>query len=157
MRALVCGSFDPVTLGHMDIIARAARLFGQVTVGVFKNSEKKYLFSAEERAAMIKEACDARGLSGIEVVVNDGMVARYMRDEHIDVAVKGVRGAQDVEYEMMLERANKLVFGELETVFLPASPDLSHISSTVVREFIKYGESVDALVPSSVLKRIKQL
>lgn len=156
VKALVCGSFDPVTLGHLDIIARASRMFGDVTVGVFCNSEKRYLFSAEERAAMIREACEAYALLNVEVAISEGMVAHYMQENGIGVLVKGVRNAQDLEYERMLERANKLVCKDIETVLLLASPELAHISSTVVREFIKYGEKIGTLVPESVLKRIKQ-
>lgn len=154
MKALICGSFDPVTLGHMDIIARTASLFDHVVVGVFYNSEKHCLFSPSARAEMIKEACEERGLTNVTVDISEGMVAHYVRDNGIDVIVKGVRNGQDLEYERMIEQANKLAYDKAETMLLMSSPEYSYLSSTVAREFIKHGENIEKIVPDSVIRRL---
>lgn len=153
-KALVTGSFDPVTLGHVDLIRRAANIFDRVTVGIFVNSSKSYMFSAEERASMIEEACAEYKLENVTVDICSGMVAHYVRDNGIDVIVKGVRGAADVEYERMIDEANKLVYPEAETMLLISDAKYGSVSSTVVREFIRYGEDISALVPNAVLKRV---
>ena len=155
-KALVTGSFDPVTLGHMDLISRASKIFDRVTVGIFVNSTKSYMFSAEDRAAMIEEACAEAGLSNVAVELCTGMVAHYVRDNGIDAIVKGIRGAADAEYERMIDEANKLVYPGAETMLLISNPRYGAVSSTVVREFIRYGEDISALVPSSVLRRISR-
>ena len=154
-KALVCGSFDPVTNGHIDIIRRAAKLFDSVTVCVFDNSTKKYLFSCDVRADMIREACVAEELRNVTVDICNGMVAHYVRDNGIDVIVKGVRNSQDFEYERTIDCANKLAYSGAETLLLMSDPSLAYVSSTVVREFIKYGEDIRGLVPESVAKRVK--
>lgn len=156
MKALICGSFDPVTVGHMDIIKRSARLFDHVVVGVFFNTEKKYFFSAEERAEMISDACKEFELDNVTVDISNGMVAHYVRENNIDIIVKGVRNSQDFEYENMINNANKLIYPEAETLLMCSKPSLGAISSTVVREFIKHGESIEGLVPCSVINKLNK-
>ena len=153
-KALVTGSFDPVTLGHLDLIKRAANIFDHVTVGVFVNSSKSYMFSVGERATMVEEACAEIGLRNVTVEVCSGMVAHYVRDNGIDVIVKGVRGAADVEYERMIDEVNKLVYPAAETMLLISNAKYGSVSSTAVRELIKYGEDITALVPAAVVKRV---
>ena len=155
-KALVTGSFDPVTLGHMDLITRAARIFESVVVGIFVNSAKVYTFDAEERANMIEEACAEAGLTNVKVELCTGMVAHYVRDNGIDVIVKGIRGAADAEYERMVDEINKLVNPNAETMLLLSNPALGMLSSSSVRELLRYGEDVSKLVPASVLRRVKK-
>jgi len=153
---LVCGSFDPVTLGHLDMISRAAKVFDHVTVGVFINAEKEYTFSLDVRVDMIREACLDAGLTNVTVDSSSGYVAHYVRDNGIDVIVKGVRNASDLEYEQMIDRANKRIWSGAESVFLCAEPRYSHISSTLVRETIESGGDISGLVPAAVAKRINE-
>ena len=153
-KALIAGSFDPVTLGHMDLIGRAARIFENVVVGIFVNSSKVYTFDAEVRADMIAEACAEAGLTNVTVEICTGMVAHYVRDNGIDVIVKGIRGSADAEYERMVDEVNKLVNPKAETMLLLSNPALGMLSSSTVRELLRYGEDVSQLVPASVLKRI---
>ena len=155
-KALVTGSFDPVTLGHMDLITRAACIFETVVVGIFVNSSKVYTFDAEERAAMIEEACADAGLTNVKVEICMGMVAHYVRDNGIDVIVKGLRGSADAEYERMVDEVNKMVNPQAETMLLISNPALGMLSSSTVRELLRYGEDVSKLVPASVLKRVKK-
>ena len=156
-KALVTGSFDPVTVGHMDLITRAAAIFDSVVVGIFVNSSKSYKFTAEDRAAMIEEACADAGLNNVSVELCSGLVAHYVRDNGIDVIVKGVRGAADMEYERMIDEVNKLVNPKAETMLFISDPKFGSISSSAVRELLRYGEDVSALVPASVVKKIKDI
>ena len=154
-KALVTGSFDPVTLGHMDLISRAASIFDAVVVGIFVNSSKTYVFSADERAEMLREACAECGLGNVTVEVCSGLVARYVEENGIDVIVKGARNFTDFEYERNMAETNKLVSPKAETMVLFSDPGYSAVSSSTVRTLMNYGEDVSNLVPRSVLKRIK--
>ena len=153
-KALVTGSFDPVTVGHMDLISRAAAIFDSVVVGIFVNSSKSYLFSAEERAEMLREACVERGLSNVTVEVCSGLVARYVEANGIDVIVKGARNSSDFEYERNMAEANKMLSSKAETLMLFSNPAYSAVSSSLVRTLMNYGEDISKLVPESVLKRV---
>ena len=155
-KALVCGSFDPVTLGHLDVISRAAKVFDHVVVGVFINSEKQYTFSLETRVDMIYEACRDLGLNNVTVDSSSGYVAHYVRDNGIDVIVKGVRNASDLEYEQMLDKANKRIWEGAESVFMFTDPRYAEVSSTLVRKAIKNGDDISELVPNAVIKRINE-
>ena len=154
-RAMICGSFDPVTNGHMNLIARTAALFDEVVVGVFENTEKRYCFTGEARARMLREACRQTGLDTVRVELCSGMVAHYAREHHIDVIVKGARTGADFEYEKMICEANKLVYPQVETLIMPAEPRFGAVSSTMVRELIKYGEDITTLVPQAVCDELK--
>ena len=154
-KALVTGSFDPVTLGHMDLISRAASIFDAVVVGIFVNSSKTYVFSADERAEMLREACAECGLGNVTVEVCSGLVARYVEQNGIDVIVKGARNSTDFEYERNMAETNKLISPKAETMVLFSDPGYSAVSSSTVRTLMNYGEDVSNLVPRSVLKRIK--
>ena len=154
-KALVTGSFDPVTLGHMELISRAAAIFDSVVVGIFVNSSKNYVFSAEERADMLREACAECGLGNVTVDICSGLVARYVEENCVDVIVKGARNSNDFEYERNMAEANKLISPKAETLVLFSDPKYSAVSSSLVRTMVNYGEDVSNLVPRSVLKRIK--
>ncbi len=154
-KALITGSFDPVTLGHMNLISRAAAIFDSVTVGIFVNSSKTYVFSAEERATMLREACAECDLVNVTVEVCSGLVARYVEENGIDVIVKGARNSTDFEYERNMAEVNKQISPKAETMVLFSDPNYSAFSSSTVRTLMNYGEDVSNLVPRSVLKRIK--
>lgn len=151
MRAICPGSFDPVTWGHLDIITRAADLFGEVVVAVGRNSSKKNLFSVDERIEMLQEALADR--PGVSVVELQGLLVDFARSAGCDVIVKGVRFAGDFEYELQMAQMNGRLTG-IETVLLPASPAWGTVSSTVVREVAAYGGDVSEFVPASANARI---
>jgi len=153
-KALVTGSFDPVTVGHMNLISRAATIFDTVIVGIFVNSAKKYTFTAEERADMLRESCADYGLKNVTVEICSGLVARYVEENAVDVIVKGVRNPTDFEYERSMAEANKMIYSGAETVFLPSEPEHSALSSSLVRTLMQYGEDISAFVPASVLHRV---
>ena len=154
MKALICGSFDPVTNGHLDIIKRTAALFDSVTVGIFVNSAKKYYFSVDERRRMLTEATDE--MKNVTVDTSEGYVATYVKENGIDVIVKGVRNSVDFEYEANMARINKQLYPGAETLFLTASPEVTELSSTLVREAFESGNDISPYVPESVLRAFKE-
>ena len=152
-KSVICpGSFDPVTLGHLDIITRASKMFDSVYVAVLINSSKKPCFSIEERMALMREAVE--GLSNVEVVRFDGLLAQYCRRHKIDAIVKGLRAVSDFEYEFQMAIANKKLNPQLETIFLTADSDSMYLSSSMVREIGSMGGNISNFVPACVHDRI---
>lgn len=148
MKAIITGSFDPVTIGHEDIIRRTCVLFDQVTVAVCSNSAKTAFFTTDERILLLQAGC--RSISNLNIVASEGLLAEYCQKNGIGVIVRGVRSVSDFEYEVSLARINETLVPELETVFLPCDPKYSHISSHVVREMIKYGQHAEQFVSPDV-------
>ena len=151
--AIIPGSFDPITFGHMDMICRAAKLFSEVYVAVLENSEKVYAFSAEERLSFVKR-CTAN-LPNVKAECCLGLAAEYAKKVGAAVIVKGVRNAVDLAYETQILWANnKLTGGQLDTVFLAATGDTAFISSSLVREFARYGADLKTLVSGEIVNEI---
>lgn len=148
MKAIITGSFDPVTIGHEDIIRRACAIFDQVTVAVCCNSSKTAFFTADERIMLLQAGCGC--MSNLNIVVSEGLLAEYCQKNGIGVIVRGVRSVSDFEYEVSLARINETLVPGLETVFLPCNPQYSHISSHVVREMIKYGRHTEQFISPHV-------
>lgn len=146
---MITGSFDPITLGHMDIIKRAAKMFDRIAVVMFINPEKKYMFTLEQRLSMIKASCEM--LEGIRVDYSEGTVVDYARDHGIKTIVRGVRNSKDYEYERTMESYNKM-HGGLETVFLFSNEDLKNCSSTVVRDIIENKGDLDSVLPCEIIQ-----
>jgi pantetheine-phosphate adenylyltransferase len=155
VRRCVCpGSFDPVTTGHLDVIARAAALFDEVVVAVLSNPAKRSAFPPAERVAMLTEAvgglpAGAAGSVRVEAVAG-GLLVDYCRRVGAVAVVKGVRSAVDVEHEVPMALMNRHLSG-LETVLLPADPRWAHVSSSLVKEVAALGGDVSGLVPDGVL------
>ncbi len=154
IKALICGSFDPVTLGHIDIIRRASLLFDDITVAIFNNSAKKYMFSESERIEMLAEAI--KELPNAHAELCSGLVAEYVRKNNINVIVKGVRNQTDCSYEMDMARANKLIFDGCETMLLLSYGSISDISSSLVRAIALNGGDVSEFVPECVAVRLTE-
>lgn len=153
MRAVCPGSFDPVTHGHVDIIGRAAALFGDVVVAVGRNSAKKYLFETDERVELAQAA--TAHIEGVRVEVLSGLLVDFCRDCDAGYVVKGLRFASDFDFELQMAHINRSLTG-LETVLLPASAQWGTLSSTMVREVASLGGDVSAFVPALVADRIQQ-
>ena len=151
MRAICPGSFDPVTHGHLDIVSRSARLFDEVIVAVGRNSAKNYLFTPDERVAMLEEACGAR--EGVRILQLTGLLVDFCRAHDCDVIVKGLRFAGDFEFELQMAQMNQKLTG-VETVLLPAAARWATLSSTIIREVASFGGDVSEFVPASVNARI---
>jgi len=148
------GSFDPVTLGHLDILERAVRLFGRVTVLVAETG-KAGLLSAEVRVAMLEEA--TAGLPGVEVAPFSGLLVDAVRTRQADGVIRGIRSAGDYEHEWSLSGVNSLLNADVESVYLLARPDLAAVSSSLVRDVVRHGGPLDKLVPACVARELERL
>lgn len=137
--AVYAGSFDPVTLGHLDIIARGAVIFDQLTVGIGINPDKQPLFSADERLAMLERVIATRGLSNVSVLPFKELTVDFARRCGAGVMLRGMRTVSDMEAEFTMALANHALAGEIETVFMMASDRFSHVSSTVIRQIAELG------------------
>ncbi len=155
MRALYPGSFDPLTNGHMDLIERAAALFGSVTVAVLSNPNKKPAFSIEQRIDQIQAS--TRHLSGIDVVSFDGLTVHCAATHQADLILRGLRAMSDFEYELQIAHTNRSLAADLETVFLATSTRHSFLSSSVVKEVARFGGPIDHMVPKEVAKDLNRL
>ena len=152
MSTVVCpGSFDPLTYGHVDIVRRAAQLFDNVIVCVAHNPNKQGLFTVAERLEILQEE-----FSDIPNATSDsfaGLLVDYCTNVEACAVVKGIRSNQDYEYELPMAHVNKQLSG-IDTIFLPTSPELSFISSSVVKEVVRFGGDASGLVPPIVLKKL---
>ena len=150
--ALCPGTFDPVTNGHLDIIARAAGLFDPLVVAVLENPGKSPVFPVEERLSMLKDALD--GQPNVEVATFSGLLVDFARARGITLVVKGIRAASDFDYELQMAQMNRQI-GGLDTVFVPTNPVWSYISSSLIKEVVRFGGDVSAMVPSGVATRLR--
>jgi pantetheine-phosphate adenylyltransferase len=155
--ALYPGSFDPVTLGHIDIVRRAARIADRLVVAVGVHHGKAPLFSAEERVAMLHDALPPSrdGAGAIEVVTFSGLVVDAMREAGADLLVRGLRDATDFDYEMQMAGMNAAMAPGIDVVFLPASPAHRHIAASLVRQIAAMGGDVSPFVPPLVAEKLK--
>jgi pantetheine-phosphate adenylyltransferase len=154
MKAVCCGSFDPITKGHEDIIRRAAAIFDEVVVLIGKNPEKTYCFPLEARRAFCEKTF--ADLSNVTVDVCDGIVAEYAKTIGAKVLVKGIRSLSDLEYENQLADINRIVVPDMETVYLPARPELASISSSYARMFLQSGRDCSPVLPKAILDDIRK-
>lgn len=146
--ALFPGSFDPITLGHVDIITRALPLFDEIRIAVGTNSAKNYLFSLEQRIAWITETFADE--DKVKVVTYDGLTVDFALQEGVNFLLRGLRNPADFEFEKAIAQANREMTPELETVFLLTSARFSYISSSIVREVFNYGGDFTKFVPNAV-------
>lgn len=149
MRRVVCpGSFDPVTLGHLDIFARSAELFDEVIVAVGVNVAKQRLFAAEERIEMLRRACSE--LPTVRVEGFDGLLTTFCAEHGAVAIVKGIRSGSDADFERQMAQMNAHLTG-IQTVFLPAASDYDFVSSSLIKEVAGLGGDVSAFLPDFVL------
>jgi pantetheine-phosphate adenylyltransferase len=151
-RAACPGSFDPVTNGHIDIFGRAASLFDEVVVAVGVNSSKSRLFSPQERLEMLTEA--VAPWANVTVDSFTGLLTDFCRDRGVGAIVKGLRAVTDFDYELQMAQMNASL-SDIETVFVPTSPEYSFLASSLVKEVAAFGGDVSGLVPGHVLERLK--
>lgn len=157
MQLVVCpGSFDPIHNGHVEIITRAAKIYGSVIVAVAHNSKKNYRFSLQERVQMAQETFEYLDGVTVEALPTDMLLADYVRSRGSVLMVKGLRNAADFEYEAPMASMNRHISG-VETSFLVGDPKWSHLSSTIVKEVASYKGSVAPFVPRSVQRALGQV
>jgi pantetheine-phosphate adenylyltransferase len=152
--AVYPASFDPVTNGHLDLIDRSSQLFDELVVAVAKNVSKTPLFTAEERLEMIQEA--VRGRSKVRIDLMDGLLVDYMRSHDARVVIRGLRALADFEYEFEMAMMNAHMYPQIETVFLMTSAKWFYVSSSRLRELVRFGADVSEFVPALVGKRLQE-
>jgi pantetheine-phosphate adenylyltransferase len=152
--AIYPGSFDPITLGHVDIIERISKMFDQVIVLISESSQKNSLFTSAERKALIAKALEH--LKNVQVDVHEGLTVDYVKSKNAKVIVRGLRAVVDFEYEMTMANINRKLDPSLETVLVFANPEYYFVSSRGVKEVARYGGSLDGLVPENVKQPLAQ-
>lgn len=151
-KAIYPGSFDPVTLGHLDVITRASKLFDEVIVGVLKNGSKTPLFSVDERVNMLREVCN--NLSNVKVMSFDGFSVDFAKEQEANVIIRGLRAVTDFEYELQLAQTNRVLSSEVDTLFLATSMEYSYLSSSIVKEIASLGGDIGKFVPEQVVAKL---
>ena len=151
-RAIYPGSFDPLTLGHLDMIKRSAKIVDELVIGVLNNSAKNSLFSLDERVSMITEMTES--MPNVTVASFDGLLVDYMKEINATIIVRGLRAVTDFEYELQIAQTNHVENPEVETIFLTTSLQYSYLSSTIVKEFASYGGDISKFVPARFIDRI---
>lgn len=153
--AIYAGTFDPITNGHLDIIQRASILFDKVIIAVAKSPSKNPLFGLEQRAILVQQSTEH--LKNVEIIAFSGLLADFAKQYNADCLIRGLRGADDIEYEIQLAQLNQKLAGELETIFFPPAVEWRYLSSTMIREIFRHQGDVSQFVPTCVLDACKRL
>lgn len=153
-KALYSGTFDPITLGHLDVIERSAKIFDEVIVAISKNPHKTCLFSLEERLAMVKQ--EVSHLINVKVVINQGLTVHLAKEMGCQVMIRGVRSTSDYEYEVNIASVNRMLENEIETMFLLSQPQYSSLSSSMVKEIVHFHGDVSQCVSEQVYLKLKE-
>lgn len=151
--ALVPGSFDPPTKGHLDVVERCAGLFDRVVVAIVMNPDKSSMFSDDERIAMLRESVE--GWTNVEVAAFSGLLVDFATDSGVDVIVKGLRAVTDFEYEIQMAQMNRALSG-IVTLFVATKPEFGYLSSSLVKQVAELGGDVDNLVPGPVAAALEK-
>jgi len=152
--ALLPGTFDPPTLGHVDLIRRAAALFGRVTIGVAEHPTKTPMFAVEERLALLAAVCADVAGSDVRAVRIDGLLVDACERLSATVVVRGVRNGTDLDYEVPMANTNRSLLPRIDTVFLSPAPAVAHVSSTLVRQIFELGGDVTGMVAADVARAL---
>ncbi len=154
MKALFCGSFNPVTKGHVSIIKRAAKLCDTLVVAVMNNGGKTYALSVEQRLDLLKRS--VKGVKNLQVIAYGKTVADLCAEHNIDIIIKAARNALDLQYEMDMADINASLCG-IDTVYLAADKQFQSVSSSIVRDLAFYGKDLSAFVPAEIVKEVSRL
>ena len=154
--AVYPGTFDPLTLGHLDLIKRSSKVFGHVVVAVAATSSKAgTMFELEERMEMVREACAAAGIERVTVEPLDGLLVAWCEQRGIELVVRGLRAYSDFEYEFQMALTNRQLSPKVETLFLMPNEEHSYITASMVREVARFGGRTEDFVPPAVLRHIE--
>jgi pantetheine-phosphate adenylyltransferase len=158
VKAIYAGTFDPITNGHIDIIKRSMKFCSQLIVAIGVNPNKKTLFSEEERLSLInrvvEKELDFLDSTNVSALSFNGLLVDYAREDQANILIRGIRSVSDFEYEINLASINKVLAPQIETVFLPTSPELAVVSSSMVKEIARYGGDIKRFVPEVVAKAV---
>ena len=154
LRAIYPGSFDPVTYGHLDVIKRSCKIVDELIVGVLNNNAKMPLFSAEERVKMLEEV--TKDLTNVKIVLFNGLLIDFARQQGADVVIRGLRAITDFEYELQMSQTNHKLEPSVETMFLTTSIEYSYLSSTTVKEIAAFGGDVSQFVTEAVSSELEK-
>ena len=152
IRAIYPGSFDPVTLGHLDIIRRASRTVNELIVGVLNNGGKTPLFTAEERVEMLREV--TKDIPNVKVMAFSGLLVDFARHTDSTVVVRGLRAISDFDYELQMAQTNRSLCSEVDTLFFATELNYAYISSTIVKEVASYGGDISGFVPPLIADQV---
>ncbi|MCB7317916.1 pantetheine-phosphate adenylyltransferase [Lacrimispora sp. 210928-DFI.3.58] len=152
--AVYPGSFDPVTLGHGDIIERTAKMFDKVIIGVLNNKAKSPLFSVEERVNMLREV--TAGLPNVEVQSFEGLLIDFLRKNSARVIVRGLRAITDFEYELQMAQTNRVIAPEIDTIFLTTNLRYSYLSSSIVKEIAEYHGDISEFLHPMIAEKVRE-
>lgn len=153
---MICpGSFDPITNGHLDIIQRASKLFDKVIVLILNNPQKEPMFSIKQRLYWIDAS--TKSLNNVSTDYWSGLLIDYFKKSNACAIVKGIRSFQDFDYELQMSYTNKLLENSTETVFFPADPKKTYLSSTLVKDLYKMGANINCLIPNAILTDVKKV
>lgn len=156
-KAIYAGSFDPFTLGHLDIVNRASKMFDEVIVALGTNTSKKSLFTADEKLEMIQEVIDEYSNDNVKVIqYTDGLIVNLAKKLDAKVMLRGLRSVADMEYEMNIASMNKTQAPEIESVFLMADEKYRFVSSSLIKEIAQFDGDVSGMVPENIAKRMKE-
>ncbi len=147
------GSFDPITLGHLDVIKRSAKLMDELIIGVLQNSSKVPLFSAEERVKLIEKVVS--DIPNVKVEAFDGLTVDFAKKRNATVIVRGLRAITDFEYELTIAQTNHKLNEDIDTMFLTTSVEYSYLSSSIVKEIASYGGDISKFVPESIVELVR--
>jgi len=154
-RAIYPGTFDPVTLGHLDIVKRGLEIFPELIVGIAENPKKKPMFTIEERKEMFEESLKEIGLNGrVKVKTFNSLLVEFAKQEKAVAIIRGIRIISDMDHEFTMASINRKLYPEIETVFLMPSDEFAYLSSSVVRELAFYGGDVDQFVTECVKEKL---
>ncbi|MDR0322745.1 MAG: pantetheine-phosphate adenylyltransferase [Treponema sp.] len=153
MKAAFPGSFDPPTSGHVNIIRRAASIFDELVIVIAENRQKKYLFSSEERAGMMKEL--VKDQKNVSVTVCDGLIVDFLKKNDIKLMIRGLRGVEDFSYEFEVSMMNKTLDPGIETIFMTTDPEYFVIRSSTIKELASFKGDLHGMVPPLVAKALK--
>ncbi|MDD5454787.1 MAG: pantetheine-phosphate adenylyltransferase [Candidatus Ratteibacteria bacterium] len=148
------GTFDPITLGHLDLIKRAIDIFDGLIVAVASNPHKNPLFSFSERISMLKEA--TKGIDNIEIDSFEGLLIDYVRSKRCNIVLRGIRAISDFEYEFQMVLSNRKLASDIETILMMPSENYSYLSSKIIKEMASLGADLGDFVPSIVEKKLKE-
>lgn len=153
-KAIYPGSFDPVTLGHLDIIERSAKLVDHLIVGVLNNKAKTPLFSVDERVNMLKEV--TKHIPNVEVLSFSGLLVEFAKEHEVNAIIRGLRAVTDFEYELAMSQTNKVAAPDIDTIFLNTSLEYAYLSSSIVKEMAMYNGDISKFVPEYVIDKVKE-